>query len=151
MLIRPDLTLAEEIDALEAPRLQSRPSRRIPKGLKGAPQPTEDQVQRSILNYLRKLPGEPLAWHVRNENDKKLGRNQMFRRKALGRKAGVPDLTICWKGGIVVFVEVKAPGGEISEAQEDRIARLRELGHHVGVAASLDEAIAIFQRAGVVR
>jgi hypothetical protein len=151
MHIRTDLPLAQEIDALETPRLQSRPSRRIPKGLKGAPQPTEDQVQRSILNYLRKLPGEPLAWHVRNERDKKLTRNQMFRRKSLGLKAGVPDLTICWKGGIVVFLEVKAPGGEISEAQEDRIARLQELGCHVGVAASLDDALAVFQRAGVIR
>jgi hypothetical protein len=147
-------SLAEEIDGLEVPGIPSlafRRTRRMPKGLKGAPQPSEDQVQRSILGYLKRLPAEPLFWHVRNERDKKLTRNQMFRRKGLGLKSGVPDLTICWPNGVVVFLEVKAPGGETSEAQEDRIERLQQLGHHVGVAASLDDALAVFRRAGVVR
>jgi len=153
MLARPGMTLAEEMDALEVPGLPSLASRtrRMPKGIKGAPQPSEDQVQRSVLAYLKRLHIEPLTWHVRNETDKKLTRNQMFRRKALGKKGGVPDLTICWPGGVVVFLELKAPGGSTTVAQEDRIARLEQLGHHVGVASTLDEARAVFRKAGVIR
>jgi hypothetical protein len=143
-------SLADEIDGLETPPLQSRPSRRIPKGLKGAPQPTELQVQRAILNYITKAHPAAMAWHVPNG----MGGNtdaQRLRRFREGVRAGVPDLTVLFPRSTAVFIEVKKPGGVVSDAQADRILRMRRMGFTAGVAASLDEAMDLFRQAGVIR
>lgn len=42
--------------------------------------------------------------------------------------AGVPDRIVILPGGIVHFVELKAPGGSPSRIQLRRIAQLRKLG-----------------------
>lgn len=148
--VNTDVSLTEEFDALEAAGRQRALPRRAAKGLKGAPQPTESQVQRAILNYVSRSHPAAMAWHVPNGLGGHTAR-QKIRRHREGVRAGVPDLTVCWPGGVTVFVEVKKPGGEVSEAQADRILRLRRMGFTAGIVASLDEAIALFRQAGVVR
>lgn len=52
-----------------------------------------------------------------------------------GRR-GVPDRICIFPGPMVVFVELKAPGGELRPEQEREHQRLRALGCDVRVIAS---------------
>ncbi len=54
-------------------------------------------------------------------------------------RRGVPDRIVVMPGGRVIFVEVKAPGGEISKLQEVELARLRKLGASVAVLWSVED------------
>lgn len=51
---------------------------------------------------------------------------------------GVPDRLVCWPGGRVEFVELKAPGKKATLQQMREHARLRRLGFQVTVVDSLD-------------
>lgn len=64
-------------------------------------------------------------------------------RKALGLKAGVPDLFFLLNGGHAVMIELKAEKGRLSEAQQEFHARVETLGFrvHVVVAADAGQAI----------
>lgn len=53
-------------------------------------------------------------------------------------RSGVPDRIVILPGGRVTFVEVKSPGGCISEIQKVEIARLRSLGCRVVVVHDSD-------------
>lgn len=56
-----------------------------------------------------------------------------------GRR-GVPDRIISMPGGVVVFVEVKAPGKKPTRLQLHDHARRRALGFRVEVIDSMDAA-----------
>lgn len=45
--------------------------------------------------------------------------------------AGLPDRLVIFPGGIVLFVEVKAPDGKLSAVQKIAHRRLADLGCHV--------------------
>ena len=53
---------------------------------------------------------------------------------------GIPDLLIL-KNGIAKFVEVKKPGGKISQLQKYRIKKLREQGFDAVVMDGIDSII----------
>jgi hypothetical protein len=57
---------------------------------------------------------------------------------------GFPDRTILTPNGIV-FIEFKAPSGRVSAQQRLWIDRLRELGYHVEVCTSADQAKQILE------
>lgn len=57
-------------------------------------------------------------------------------------RAGVPDRVCLFPDGRIVFVEVKAPGGKVSELQKVEIARIRALGF---------EAVVVFDDDGIAR
>jgi VRR-NUC domain len=64
--------------------------------------------------------------------------------KGLGVRAGVPDT--CWiKNGRAYFLEIKAPGGRLSEAQEQTLIALRASGALATHAHGLDEALRILE------
>jgi hypothetical protein len=145
-------TIAEEIDALEVPGLPSLASRKpryMPRLPKGVPVPTEDQVQRSIIALVKRLGGKAVA--VENETKQELGRNGMFTRRARGVVAGTCDLFTFWPGNICVPIECKRPGGKVRPEQDGFVDMLTGLGFTAGIVASVDEAEALFRRAGVVR
>lgn len=62
-------------------------------------------------------------------------------------RKGFPDL-ICIKNGVVIFIEVKRPGGggRLSAHQKRVHADIRNQGGTVYVVESIDEADAVFQR-----
>jgi len=53
---------------------------------------------------------------------------------------GIPDLLIL-KNGIAKFVEVKKPGGKISQLQKYRIKKLREQNFEAVVMDGIDSII----------
>lgn len=57
-----------------------------------------------------------------------------------GAEVGWPDTEIFGPGARTLFIEFKAPGGELRKVQEYKIACLRALGHWVAVCDSFEEA-----------
>lgn len=63
--------------------------------------------------------------------------------KREGMQSGVPDLFFAWprNGNHGLFIEMKRKdGGEVSEAQNDMIARLKKAGYRVEVCAGSEVA-----------
>lgn len=108
------------------------------------PRRLEEPIVISIANYLR-LQFGGIFWHTRNEgNDAPQYRHRL---KAMGVLAGVPDLTLLWSvnGSIrVLFIEVKAQKGRLSDAQEDLIAKLKAIGFPCEVVRSVDDVVKLF-------
>jgi len=104
-----------------------------------APQPTERQVQRSIVGYLRRaLSAETWFAHIANQQ----GTNsEAFSRSLLGDglRPGAPDLLIV-HAGRALFIECKSASGRLSEAQRACHAYLAGAGAAVAVVRSLEEA-----------
>jgi hypothetical protein len=79
----------------------------------------ESKLQAQIVNYAKK-------------------RGLLVKRnyQAPGAERGWPDIEIFGPGGVVVLIEMKAPGKKASKIQEYRISRLRDLGHYAYVCDS---------------
>lgn len=75
---------------------------------------TETQRQRAIVSYLRRCV-TPWVFHVPNGGlrDPRVA----AKLKADGVLPGVPDIGVVLPGGKILWIEVKAPGGRLSEAQ----------------------------------
>lgn len=143
MLVRDDMTAAEELDWLGPASKKKR----------GAP---ERLAQVAVVAYLKlALPAGSLVFAVKNEHGasgRTAGQRARFgaKRKAEGVAAGFPDLGVLLPGGRTVFIEMKAPkSGRLSDAQRMRHAELRALGFGVGVATSIDTAEAALRALGV--
>lgn len=109
----------------------------------------EDQIQAAVVMHLtiRATPGI-VWWHTPNGGLRNVG--EAGRLKALGVKAGVPDL-LAVRDGRLFALELKAQGGRVSDAQREMLAALEAAGVATAVAYGLDEALAIFERWGVIR
>src|SRR5262249_36930434 len=70
--------------------------------------------------------------------------------KATGTVAGIPD-TIWIKDGQVYALELKAPGGRLTPAQEGVLVALREAGATATHAHGLDQALQILERWQLLR
>ena len=99
----------------------------------------EQALQLQVAKYLDlALPNDAVWFHVPNAAKRGVVAGAMNKR--LGVKAGVPDIAIIHTGA-VYFIELKAPGGKASEAQDDMIHQLAEAGAHCAVLSSLDLVI----------
>lgn len=56
---------------------------------------------------------------------------------------GVPDIIVIGDGGVVIFIEVKRPGGKLSEAQLEFQKRCQSIGAVYVVATSIDDIIVL--------
>jgi hypothetical protein len=59
----------------------------------------------------------------------------------LGSPPGLPDITGCLKDGRGFWIELKAPRGVTSPAQQDFIKRINQAGGIAFVARSIDDVI----------
>lgn len=99
----------------------------------------EETIQRAIVAYLRlALPTTAVVWATPNQRGTR-SRWEMGLLAALGVRAGVPDLFVLHAGHLI-GLEVKAPMGRVSKAQEATGAMLRLAGASVFVVRSVEEA-----------
>lgn len=97
----------------------------------------EFELQKSVVGFLGiALPPHSEFFHV--PNGEKRSKKSGARLKAMGTKAGIPDLVILW-AGIIVFIELKPTKGALSPAQKDRIAGLENAGATVFTCRSVEE------------
>jgi len=109
----------------------------------------EEQIQAAVVLHMtvRALPG--VVWfHVPNGGGRTAAEAGRF--KALGVKAGVPDI-LALRAGQLFALELKAQGGRVSDAQREMLAALKAAGAEAAVAWGLDEALEILERWGVLR
>jgi hypothetical protein len=108
----------------------------------------EAQIQCAIVAGLRTLL--PFGWLVVHTANKPRSAVAGALEKKMGAIAGMPDLAVygpaCAPRELsppTWFIEVKARKGRLSEAQREVHDRLKDLGYGVGVARSLDDALAL--------
>lgn len=101
----------------------------------------EGPIHRSVTDYLRR--SLPAGWIVTHAANKPRSAQQGAREKAMGATAGWPDLQILGPGPdgpSAWFMEVKAPGGKLSDAQRAMSDRLVDAGFPVRVVRSVEDA-----------
>ena len=107
----------------------------------------EQIIHQAIVAHLRaRLPAGWLYWHTPNGGRRGRVEGAIF--KALGVRAGIPDLFVYGEGRLY-GIEVKAPGGSLTPAQHETIDALVKQGCPVIVAKSADFAMDGLKALGV--
>lgn len=107
----------------------------------------EDKTQEAIVNYLRNvLRGSATVFHI--HNNPRSARDGA-RLKRLGLLAGVPDLLVILPHGEGVFIEVKAPDGDVTSEQHSFSFTCQALGWPWFVARSVDDVRLAFKALGI--
>lgn len=97
----------------------------------------EEQLQRAVAAFLDvALPEDAVWFHVPNGGARTKAEAGIF--KAMGVKAGVPDVLILWRGQLYC-IELKAPGRSLSPGQRDMRDRLLKSGAEWGLAKTVGE------------
>lgn len=117
----------------------------------------EYNIHCAIASYLNTAIKRPSRWWTIEVSNQSSGKAAMLRQIGLKKKGvvtGTPDIMIMWRHkygtlSSLIFLEVKVPGGKLTEKQEALHKELREDGHHVHVVHSVDEVIIILKELGV--
>ena len=111
-------------------------------------QPSEAQVHAAVVAHLRLRAKPGVLWlHVPMGGARDAKTGAMLKR--MGALAGASDLLL-WHNGNSFALEIKAPGGRLSEAQLNFIARFNEAGGHSAVAIGVDRAVAVVSAWGLL-
>lgn len=109
----------------------------------------EEALHRQVAAYLRAAvpppPMGPVWFHVPNGGGRSRAEAGIL--KAMGVKAGVPDLVALWARPFVV--ELKPASGSLSPDQKVMLADLELAGVRTFVCRSLDAVVAAFDEMGV--
>ena len=97
----------------------------------------EEQLQRSVIEYLLVTKPQCLCYHPPNSGGRSKAEAGIF--KAMGTKASVPDLAIVLPKGQAAFIELKAEGRQLSQAQIQFRITAEGLGAKYAVCYSIDE------------
>lgn len=106
--------------------------------------PSEDQIQASIVDWLRRCI-DCVVFHIPNGGARSKATGAMLKRQ--GVLAGAPDLCVITAdetGPITLFIEVKTKTGHLSESQREFRDRCLGYGIHYLVARDLDDVRAWF-------
>lgn len=107
---------------------------------------SERDHQRSVFEYRSVKVYEDERWEYLYANVN--GQYRRGERPEPGLTAGVPDMTLAWPEGSHhgLYVELKRPGGRLTDSQEEWLERLRKAGYAAKVCYGADEAIATIER-----
>ena len=110
----------------------------------------EGPLHRSILAWLQRVLPDALVHHSANEIGMKGGdvARQIAKAKWNGMMPGWPDLEVLTAQG-PLFLEVKAPGGRTTEAQDAVHDKMRALGYRVAVVRGIDDTRAALAAWGI--
>lgn len=97
----------------------------------------EEIFQRAVAQYLDlALPEDAVFFHCPNGGARSKAAAGIF--KAMGVKAGIPDIIVIYQGQVVA-IELKAPGGTLSLAQKAMHEHLTNAGALVYTATRIEE------------
>ena len=108
----------------------------------------EAAIQRAVIEHLRLRAKPDVLWlHVPNgeRRDKITG----AKLKRMGVVPGTADL-LFWHRGNSFALELKAPGGRLTDMQLEFAARFADAGGHSAVAESIDRALACMEAWGLL-
>jgi 6-pyruvoyl-tetrahydropterin synthase len=121
--------------------VERRPRKRQQRGASAvrAPGPTEEQIQRTVIEWLqRRAVKDLLFYHV--PNGELRHKAVAAKLKAMGVLEGVGDIVLHYRGH-TYFLEIKVAGGVQSSAQEHFEHRAERAGCTYAVARGLDYAL----------
>ncbi len=110
----------------------------------------EQSLQRTVADYLALcVPAPPSGpwWTAVNPIPAK-SRAVAGISKAMGLRAGTPDIVLCWRGRLV-GIELKAGRGRMSPAQLEAHDAIALAGGVVTTCRTLDEVLAFLATLGV--
>lgn len=109
---------------------------------------TERDIHRAVVSHLHKRakPGV-VWWHTPNAPRNPVAGAIL---KRMGMRAGVSDIVL-FHNKELFALELKAPGGRPTEAQQEFLSDIRAAGGHGVVAEGLDEALGCLALWGVFR
>lgn len=107
---------------------------------------SEIAIQCGFRNRLRYVA--PAVSVVAIPNAAKRTQWAAMQAKKEGMCAGFPDVMCLWAGGGICFIEFKTLKGRLSDSQGEWLVRLRERGHLVTVARSVDAAVDFLRECG---
>ena len=111
-------------------------------------QPTEAQVHAAVVAHLRLRAKPGVLWlHVPMGGARDAKTGGMLKR--MGALAGASDLLL-WHNGNSFALEIKAPGGRLSESQREFFARFNNAGGHTAVVEGVDRAVAVLSAWGLL-
>lgn len=106
-------------------------------------------MQRAVFAHIdARAAKNVVAFHVGNGGFRRPIEAAIL--KGMGVRAGIPDIVII-KAGRPFMLELKAPGGRLSEAQKSMRHKLWDAGVPVGEAHSLDEALTWLEKHGILK
>jgi hypothetical protein len=109
----------------------------------------ESQIQRAVCDHLRLRAKPDVLWlHVPNGGRRDVRTGAMLKRE--GVLAGASDLLL-WHDGNSFALELKSPGGRLSDAQLEFLARFNDAGGHSACAEGTDRALACLEAWGLLR
>lgn len=104
----------------------------------------EQSLQKQLVRFLDIAYPQLLYWHTPNGGARSSVEGAIF--KAMGVKAGVPDLAVILPNGLAAFVELKAGKGSLTESQKAFRDRVQKLGCPWAEVRSLEEAMDLLDR-----
>lgn len=108
----------------------------------------EETVQKAIVRFLGiALPGDSFLFATTNQRGTRK-RFEMGILKAMGARAGVPDLCLLHRGRFI-GIEVKAEKGRLSENQANASDAIVKAGGLYSVVRSVEEAERYLRSVGV--
>jgi len=109
----------------------------------------EVQIHAAVVAHLRLRAKPDVLWlHVPNGGKRDKISAAILKR--MGTLAGAADL-LFWHQGNAFALELKAPGGRLSELQLKFQARFNDAGGHTAVAEGLDRALACLEAWGLLK
>ena len=104
----------------------------------------EDIIQIQLIQWceLQKCKWPMLADMHHSPNGGKRNVREAAKFKKMGTRAGFPDLQLLYPKGEYhgLFIELKAPGGKVSESQKEWIEKLNARGYYAKVCVGFEEA-----------
>lgn len=112
---------------------------------------TEDGHQYALMLWAqqpsvrKQWPELALLYHI--ENERRCSPTEAARRRRMGVKRGVPDLCLpaARQGYQGLYIELKKPGGRVSEEQKWWIGRLAGQGYFATVSYGWEAAMAVLE------
>ena len=99
----------------------------------------EQSLQIAVASLLDvALPKDASWFHIPNSAKRGVVEGAMM--KAMGTKAGMPDICIVWRGR-AIFIELKAGKTPVTEKQKDKMLELTLCGALCTVCRSFDEVM----------
>ena len=98
---------------------------------------SEQDLQRSVLQYLKTLPH---CWHLRVEGGGKIAHTGAGMRIIPSSMTGAPDVLVCHVGKLYAM-ELKVCGGTLSSAQHAHLRQILKAGGKAAVVTSLEGAV----------
>jgi VRR-NUC domain len=109
----------------------------------------EQQIHSAVVEHLR-LRAKPDVLYLHPANGGSRDIREAARFKRMGVLAGASDLLL-WHRGNSFALELKSPGGRLSDAQLGFLARFNDAGGHSASAEGVDRALAILEAWGLLR